>query len=59
LPWPGNGAQAGAAVTPWHTIYDQHALTAQTSFYLHETTAQDGTRAERRSPYLHFTLAPA
>jgi hypothetical protein len=38
------------ARTLWHTIYDQHALTAQTSFYLGETTAQDGTRAERRSP---------
>jgi len=47
-----------SARTLWHTIYNQHALTAQTSFYLGETTAQDGTRAERRSPYLHFTLAP-
>jgi hypothetical protein len=32
---------------------------AQTSFYLGETTAQDGTRAERRSPYLRFALAIA
>jgi hypothetical protein len=50
-------AAAVSARTLWHTIYDQHALTAHTSFYLGETTNQDGTRAERRSPYLHFTLA--
>ena len=48
-----------SARTLWHTIYDQQALTAQTSFYLGETTAQDGTRAERRSPCLHVTLTPA
>jgi len=54
---PGIAATMSAR-TLWHTVYDQHALTAHTSFYLGETTAQDGTRAERRSPYLHFTLSP-
>ena len=44
-----------SARTLWHTIYDQHALTAHTSFYGGETAA----RAERRSPYLHFTLSTA
>jgi len=45
-----------SARTLRHTIHDQHALIAQTSFYLGETTAQDGTRAER----LHaLHLAPA
>ena len=44
----------------WHTIYDQHALTAHTSFYRGETAAQDGARAERhRSPYPHFALSTA
>ena len=58
---PGPGGSGIAATmtarTLWHTIYDQHTLTAQTSFYLGETTAEDGTRTERRSPYLHFTLS--
>ena len=48
-----------SARTLWHTIYDQHTLTAQTSFYLGEITGKDGTRGERRSPYLHLTLSPA
>jgi TolA-binding protein len=54
----GAAAPAGQDLLDFLEIYDQHALTAQTSFYLGETTAQDGTRAARRSPYLHFTLAP-
>jgi hypothetical protein len=37
---------AMSARTLWHTIYDQHALTAHTSFYRGQTAA----RAERRSP---------
>ena len=48
-----------SARTLWHTIYDQHALTARTSFYLGETESKDGTRTERRSPYLQFTLSAA
>jgi hypothetical protein len=50
---------AMSARTLWHTIYDQHALTAHTSFYPGETAAQDDARAERRSPYLHLTLSTA
>ena len=49
---------AMSARTLWHTIYDQHALTAH-QLYRGETAAQDGARAERRSPYLHFTLSTA
>ena len=44
-----------SARTLWHTIYDHHALTAHTSSHRGETAA----RAERRSPYLHFTVSTA
>ena len=44
---------AMSAPTLWHTIYDQHALTAHTSFY----RGQSAARAERRSPHLHLSTA--
>ena len=44
---------AMSARTLWHTIYDQHALTAHTSFY----RGQSAARAERRSPHLHLSTA--
>ena len=42
--------------TLWHSLYDQHARTADFSFYLGEDLQPDGTRTERRSEYLRFIL---
>ena len=47
------------ARTLWHSLYDQHALTVDTSFYRGQTAAGDGGRAGRRSPYLHCALSTA
>lgn len=45
------------ARTLWHSLYDQHAKTVEFSFYLGDVVHADGTRTERRSDYLKFTLA--
>lgn len=44
------------ARTVWHGLYDQHAGTLDVSFYLGDDPMPDGTRGERRSEYLTFTL---
>lgn len=42
--------------TVWHNLYDQQAGAMEVSFYLGESVLPDGTRRERRSDYLRFTL---
>lgn len=42
--------------TLWHSLYYQESRTAEFSFYLGEELNSDGTRTERRSDYLKFTL---
>jgi hypothetical protein len=55
-----DGKSAAADVqsrTLWHSLYDQQAKTAEFSFYLGDVVHSDGSRTERRSDYLKFTLA--
>ena len=53
----GRSVAAGVqARTLWHSLYDQHAGRVEFSFYLGEDVQADGTRTERRSDYLAFTL---
>jgi hypothetical protein len=49
-------AEAASSRTVWHSLYDQQAGSVEVSFYLGEDIQPDGTRRERRSDYLTFTL---
>lgn len=53
----GKSVEANVQVrTLWHSLYDQHAKTVEFSFYLGDVVHADGTRTERRSVYIPFTL---
>lgn len=56
----GHGGKSVAANVQarmlWHSLYNQHMKTVEFSFYLGDVVHADGTRTERRSDYLKFTL---